>query len=58
MTCKNCMSMVVCDLIMNNSTDNCPCQTCIVKMICMEMCDDFKKKYETIFTFPPTDQKG
>ena len=23
--------------------DNCPCQTCLIKMVCTQACDEFKK---------------
>ena len=56
--CKSCASSYYCDLIMNGTTDTCPCKTCLVKMTCLVTCDIFSKAWEEIIGFPPSSYKG
>ena len=56
--CKHCATSYYCDLIQMGSTDGCPCKTCLVKMLCMETCDDFSEIYEQKIGFPPSSMKG
>jgi hypothetical protein len=44
-------------MIGKNLSDICPCQNCVVRMICEEMCDDFNNYYKSIFGFDHEDSE-
>ena len=56
--CKTCTTNYYCDLLMKGTTDGCPCQTCLIKMICIKTCSRYNEFYKQTFGFPPTDLKG
>lgn len=56
--CYSCASSHFCDLIMNGTTDGCPCKICLLKMMCEKQCDEFKKVYKDIIGFSPASHKG
>lgn len=58
LTCKGCATSYFCDMIMNGTTDGCPCKTCLVKFVCFENCDGFCNSYWNIFGFEPAKNKG
>ncbi len=52
MSCKGCVKSGFCDLQMNNTTDGCPCKSCIIKMICtINICKEMNDVYFKIFNF-------
>jgi len=59
MSCKGCIKSGFCDPQMNNSTDGCPCEECIVKMMCTtDICDPLNNFYYSIFNFNHEDHKN
>lgn len=58
--CVSCPVSYCCDMIMNGSTEGCPCKMCLVKMTCMERtCEEYNKFYKSQFGFdPPGGTKG
>lgn len=56
--CNGCMITHVCDFVMNNTTEDCPCKLCLVKMVCFETCPEFGERYKEIMGFYPSKHKG
>jgi hypothetical protein len=58
MSCKGCIKSGFCDLQMNGTTYDCPCNQCLVKMVCqVEICDELNKYYKDFFNFNHEDYK-
>jgi hypothetical protein len=48
MTCKGCVFDGGCLIQENLLDEECPCKTCIVKVMCSGICDNFKDHYAKI----------
>ena len=57
-SCEGCCTSHFCDLIMNGTTNRCPCKSCLVKMRCFDNCELYNEVYENIFGFKPGPDKG
>jgi hypothetical protein len=58
MTCEGCMKSGFCDLQMNNTTSNCSCQECFLKIICTtDICERLNDFYRSVFKFDHEDYK-
>lgn len=53
-----CETAYYCDLIKLNSTENCPCDVCLLKTICVTSCDLFAQYYKQQIGFEPSEFKG
>lgn len=46
--CKGCdIYPSYCSIRDAKEEDKCPCSSCIVKMVCSELCDEWSKLYDT-----------
>ena len=44
--CKGCKAKYKPCVLSDNIPDDCPCQTCLVKVMCGGTCDEFDKYYD------------
>ena len=57
--CKGCLKSGFCDLQMNGTTGDCPCDICIVKPVCdVKICEDMNEFYKKRFGFEHEDFKN